>query len=57
MSKTHFLLVIMTLCIILVPVIAYVIGGWYAYLGHALLAVVFAFLAVFIKTRYYWEED
>jgi hypothetical protein len=57
MSKTHLLLVIMALCIILVPVIAYILGGWYAYWGHALLAIIFAVLAVFIKTRYFWEED
>jgi len=57
MNKTHFLLVIMALCIILVPVIAYILGGWYAYWGHGLLAIIFAVLAVFIKTRYYWEED
>jgi len=57
MGKIHFLLVIMSLCIILVPVIAYIVGGWYAYWGHVLLAVIFAVLAIFIKTRYYWEED
>lgn len=57
MSKTHFLLVIMALCIILVPVIAYMLRGWYPYWGHALLAIIFAVLAVFIKTHYFWEED
>jgi len=57
MSKIHCLLAIMILCIILVPVIAYLIGGWYAYWGHVLLAIIFAVLAVFIKTQYYWEED
>jgi len=57
MSKIHGLLAIMFLCIILVPVIAYLLGGWYAYWGHALLAIVFSVLAVFIKTRYYWEEE
>lgn len=57
MSKIHCLLAIMILCIILVPVIAYLIGGWYAYWGHVLLAIIFAVLAVFIKTQHYWEED
>ena len=57
MYKIQFILAIMALCIILVPVIAYLIGGWYAYWGHVLLAVVFAVLVVFVKTRYYWEED
>jgi len=57
MSKICCLLSIMALCVILVPVIAYLIGGWYAYWGQALLAIVFGVLAVFIKTHYYWEED
>lgn len=57
MSKIYCLLSVMALCIILIPVIAYLIGGWYTYWGHALLAIVFGVLAVFIKTRYYWEED
>jgi hypothetical protein len=57
MSKIHALLAIMVLCIVLVPVIAYSLGGWYAYWGQALLAIVFGVLAVFIKTRYYWEEE
>jgi hypothetical protein len=57
MSKIHGLLAIMVLCIILVPVIAHLLGGWYTYWGHALLAIVFGVLVVFIKTRYYWEEE
>ena len=57
MRKIYGLLLITALCFILIPVIAYFLGGWYAYWGHALLAIVFAVLAVFIKTRYYWEED
>jgi len=57
MSKIQGLLAIMALCIILVLVIAYFLGGWYAYWGHALLAIVFGILAVFIKTDYYWEEE
>lgn len=57
MTKIYGLLFIMVLCVILVPVIAYLIGGWYAYWGHALLAIIFGILAVYIKTRYYWEED
>ncbi len=57
MKAVYGLLTIMALCFILVPVLAYYAGGWYAYLGHALLALFFAFIVVFIKTRYYWEED
>lgn len=57
MRKICGLLLIIALCFILIPVIAYFLGGWYAYWGHALLAIIFAILAVFIKTRYYWEED
>jgi len=51
------LLAIMALCFILVPIITYLLGGWYAYWSHALLAIVFAIIAVFIKTHYYWEEE
>lgn len=57
MRKIYGLLLIIALCFILIPVIAYFLGGWYAYWGHALLAIIFAILAVFIKTRFYWEED
>jgi len=57
MRKAYGLLAVMALCFILVPVITYFLGGWYAYLGHAILAIIFAILAVFIKTRYYWEEE
>lgn len=55
--KVLILLAVMILCVILVPVTAYFLGEWYAYWGHALLAIIFSVLAVLIKTRYYWEED
>lgn len=55
--KVYIVLAIMVLCVILVPVIAYLFGEWYVYWGHALLAIVFGVLAVLIKTRYFWEED
>lgn len=57
MRKIYRLLLIIALCFILIPVIAYFLGGWYAYWGRALLAIIFTILAVFIKTRFYWEED
>jgi hypothetical protein len=57
MQKIYGLLAVMALCFMLVPAIAYFLGSWYAYWGHALLAIVFAILAVFIKTHYYWEEE
>lgn len=57
MRRLYVILGIMAFCFVLVPIIAYLFGGWYAYWGHAVLAIVFAFLAVFIKTHYYWEED
>jgi len=57
MKKLYGLLVIMALCFILVPVVTYLTGGWYAYWSHALLAIIFAVIAVFIKTHYYWEEE
>ena len=57
MRKLYAILAIMAACFILAPIIAHVYGGWFAYWGHALLAIVFAFLAVFIKIHYYWEDD
>jgi len=57
LRRLYVILGIMAFCFVLVPIIAYLFGGWYAYWGHAVLAIVFAFLAVFIKTHYYWEED
>ncbi|MEM2242504.1 MAG: hypothetical protein QW827_02390 [Candidatus Bathyarchaeia archaeon] len=47
----------MILCVLLVPLIAYYIGGWFAYWSHAALAIIFALAAVLLKTRWYWEED
>jgi hypothetical protein len=55
--KMHILLATMVLCVIMVPVIAYLSGEWYPYWGHALLAIAFGVLAVLIKTHYFWEED
>ena len=57
MNKAYIIMVLMALCVILVPVIAYSVGGWYAYWGHALLAIIFGILAVLLRTRYYWEEE
>jgi len=60
MSKTSVVyatIAIMIICVILVPLIAYLFGSWTAYWGHALLAIVFAVIAVFLRTKYYWEED
>jgi len=55
--KVYPFLAVMILCIVLVPATAYLLGEWYAYWGHALLAIVFGVLAVFVRIRYYWEED
>jgi len=55
--KVYVFLALMILCIILVPITAYLFGEWYAYLSHALLAIIFGVLAVLIRTRHYWEED
>jgi hypothetical protein len=57
MSIISVLIAVMTVCVILVPVIAYLLGGWFAYWGHALLAIIFSVVLVLIRTRYYWEED
>ena len=51
------LIAVVTFCVILVPVIAYFLGGWFAYWGHALLAIIFSVVVVLIRTRYCWEED
>jgi hypothetical protein len=56
-KKVIGLLLVMALCLALIPAVAYFWGGWYSYWGHAFLAIVFAVVAVFVKTRYYWEED
>ena len=57
MKAVYGLLAVMALCFILVPIVAYLFGGWYAYWGHALLAIIFSVMVVLIRTRYYWEEN
>ena len=57
MNKAYIIMALMALCVILVPLIAYSVGGWYTYWGHALLAIIFGILAVLLRTRYYWEEE
>jgi len=57
MKGVYVLLAVTALCFILVPVVAYLFGGWYAYWGHALLAIIFSVMVVLIRTRYYWEEN
>jgi hypothetical protein len=57
MSRVSVLIAVMTVCVILVPVFAYFLGGWFAYWGHALLGIIFSVVVVLIRTRYYWEED
>ncbi|MEM2419638.1 MAG: hypothetical protein QXL38_01470 [Candidatus Bathyarchaeia archaeon] len=52
-----FTVAIMILCVLLVPLTAYYIGGWFAYWSHAALAIIFALAAVLLKTRWYWEEE
>jgi hypothetical protein len=51
-----FLLAIMVLCVVLAPLIAYLVGEWCTYWGHAILAIIFALAAVLLKTRWYWED-
>ena len=57
MKGVYGLLAVMALCFMLVPIVAYLFGGWYAYWGHALLAIIFSVMVVLIRTRYYWEEN
>ena len=51
------LVTIMGLCFILVPIVSYLFGGWTAYWGHAVLAIVFAIAVTLIKTAFYWEDE
>jgi len=57
MKGVYVLLAVMALCFTLIPIVAYLFGGWFAYWGHALLAITFSVTVVLIRTRYYWEED
>jgi 4-hydroxybenzoate polyprenyltransferase len=57
MGKIYGFLAILGLCFALAPVLAYLLGGWWAYWGHGVLAIIFAIIAVMIKTRYYWEDE
>ncbi len=56
-ATVKLLLALAGTCVVLVPLLAYFVGGWQTYWGHTLLAIVFSVLLVLIKTRYYWEED
>ncbi|MEM3616924.1 MAG: hypothetical protein QXN95_02220 [Candidatus Bathyarchaeia archaeon] len=55
--RVLFTITIMILCVVLVPLMAHYLGGWYAYWSHAILAIIFALAVVLLKTRWYWEED
>ncbi|MEM3578840.1 MAG: hypothetical protein QXL54_01280 [Candidatus Bathyarchaeia archaeon] len=52
-----FAVAVMILCVLLVPLTAYYLGGWLAYWSHAVLAIIFALAAVLLKTMWYWEEE
>ncbi|MCW4052162.1 MAG: hypothetical protein NWE78_02995 [Candidatus Bathyarchaeota archaeon] len=56
-TKLYVILALMSFCVILVPVIAFLLGGWQAYWGHALLGVIFAVVAVWARIHYYWDEE
>jgi hypothetical protein len=57
MSRLYGFLAMLAFCFILAPVLAYVRGGWDAYVSHGVLAILFAIIAVAIKTQYYWEDE
>ena len=57
MSKLYGFLAMLAVCFTLAPVLAYVRGGWDAYVAHGVLAILFAIIAVAIKTQYYWEDE
>lgn len=47
----------LSLTFLMVPVVAYLLEGWYAYWGLGFLAMLFGVLLTYLKTHYYWEED
>jgi hypothetical protein len=56
-SSTYSLITMMILCVILVPLIAYYLGSWYAYWGHGILAIIFAIIAILLRTKFFWEDE
>ena len=56
-ARVCFLFFVMVLCFVLVPVVSYFVGGWYAYWGHAVLAILFAVIITLLRTAYYWEDE
>lgn len=56
-SSIFSLITIMILCVILAPLTAYYLGSWYAYWGHGILAIIFAVIAILLRTKYFWEEE
>ncbi len=55
--KLWFLFVVAALCFVLVPVVSFFVGGWLAYWGHAVLAILFGVVITLIRTVYFWEEE
>jgi len=47
----------LVLMFLLVPVVAFLLKDWYAYWGMGFLALLFGIVLIYLKTRYYWEED
>ncbi|MCS7124280.1 MAG: hypothetical protein NZ932_02540 [Candidatus Bathyarchaeota archaeon] len=52
-----FTVIFMLLCVLMVPLTAFYLGGWIAYWSHALVAIAFAVAVVLLKTRWFWEEE
>ena len=48
--------VALAVCFMLVPVIAVMLGGWYAYWGALLLSVVWALILLWLKLTKFWRE-
>lgn len=55
-ADVTFAILIMAICFILVPVLAYTVGGWYAYWGAVMLSVIWAIVITWLRTSKYWEE-
>ncbi|MEJ5292186.1 MAG: hypothetical protein WHS82_01185 [Candidatus Methanosuratincola sp.] len=50
-------IVVLALCFASVPIVAYTLGGWYAYWGAALLSAAWATVLLWLRTTEFWEVD
>jgi hypothetical protein len=50
-------LVALAICFISVPILAAIIGGWYAYWGIMAISAVWALILLWLKLTKYWEGE